>query len=145
VIDQLCSQIFNSSIEKLNNNESNATFIMKYLPSFFIIAFFLFLFSYSFDSEAQQTTAPILRTPTDDIKGILLKVTPLIDLEYQGESIVVLMAQEDTLLLSNGTMTPFWNAIDIVKHYGYSLNDVTTSGMGSQGNPTRFYAIMSKP
>jgi hypothetical protein len=52
---------------------------------------------------------------------------------------------KDSLLLSNGTMTPFWNAIDVVKHYGYSLSDVTTSGMGSQGNPTRFYAIMSKP
>ena len=78
---------------------------MKYLGSFFIIAFFLFLLSYSFDSEAQQTTAPTLQTPTDDIKGILLKITPLIDVEYQGESIVVLMAQEDTLLLSNGKIT----------------------------------------
>lgn len=96
-------------------------------------------------SEAQQNTAPVLRPPSVDIKAIILLVSPLINVEYQGESIVVLKADEDALLLSNGTITPFWNAIDVVKHYGYSLNDVTTSGMGSQGNPTRFYAIMSKP
>jgi hypothetical protein len=42
-------------------------------------------------------------------------------------------------------MSPFWNAIDVVKHYGYAVEEVATSGMGSQGNPTRFYAIMSRP
>jgi hypothetical protein len=57
----------------------------------------------------------------------------------------VIKGDENALLLTNGTMAPFWNAIDLVKHYGYLLNDVTTSGMGSQGNPTRFYAIMLKP
>lgn len=96
-------------------------------------------------SQAQQNVAPVLRPPSVDIKGILLSVSPLINVEYQGESVVVLKADEDALLVSNGTITPFWNAIDVVKHYGYSLDDVTTSGMGSQGNPTRFYAIMSKP
>lgn len=95
--------------------------------------------------SAQQVTPPELRPPSVNIKGIILSVSPLIDVEYQGESIVVLKAEEDALLVSNGTISPFWNAIDVVKHYGYKLDDVTTSGMGSQGNPTRFYAIMSKP
>ena len=58
---------------------------------------------------------------------------------------MILKADEDTLLISNGTMSPFWNAIDVVKHYGYTVDEVATSGMGSQGNPTRFYAIMSRP
>lgn len=92
-----------------------------------------------------QQNIPVLKPPANDIKDIMLTVSPLIDVEYQGESVVVLKADENALLLSNGTLMPFWNAIDLVKHYGYSLNDVTTSGMGSQGNPTRFYAIMSKP
>ena len=35
-------------------------------------------------------------------------------------------------------------AIDKVKKQGYKLDDITSSGMGSQGNPTRFYAAMSK-
>jgi hypothetical protein len=96
-------------------------------------------------TEAQQNNTPVLRPPPVDIKAIILLVSPLINVEYQGESIVVLKADEDALLLSNGTITPFWNAIDVVEHYGYHLDDVATSGMGSQGNPTRFYAIMSKP
>lgn len=69
---------------------------------------------------------------------------PLIDVEYQTDSMIVLRADENTLLQVNGTMVPFWTAIEIVKQNGYTLNEVTTSGMGSQGNPTRFYAIMTK-
>lgn len=109
-----------------------------------VIAFVTIADSISY-SEAQQNVAPVLRPPPVDIKTIMLSVSPLINVEYQGESVVVLKADEDALLLSNGTITPFWNAIDVVKHYGYLLDDVATSGMGSQGNPTRFYAIMSKP
>jgi hypothetical protein len=86
-----------------------------------------------------------LRPAAINVKEVLLAVSPLIEVEYQGESIVVLKADEDTLLLANGTMTPFWLAVDAVKHYGYSIDEISTSGMGSQGNPTRFYAIMSKP
>ena len=38
-----------------------------------------------------------------------------------------------------------WNAIEYFKTKGnFTLDDLTSSGMGSQGNPTRFYAIMSK-
>jgi hypothetical protein len=103
------------------------------------------MFQFASDAIAQQNNSLVLRPPSVDIKSILLSVSPLIDVEYQGESIVVLKADEDTLLISNGTMLPFWNAIDVVKHYGYTVEDIATSGMGSQGNPTRFYAIMSKP
>jgi hypothetical protein len=38
-----------------------------------------------------------------------------------------------------------WNAIEYFKTKGnFTIDDITPSGMGSQGNPTRFYAIMSK-
>ena len=117
---------------------------LKAFTWFTIILTLIIWGSFSY-SEAQQNTAPVLRPPSVDIKAIILSVSPLINVEYQGESIVVLKADEDALLLSNGTITPFWNAIDVVEHYGYNLDDIATSGMGSQGNPTRFYAIMSKP
>lgn len=108
--------------------------------------FALMTYSHSFsNSVAQQATGPVLQPSTVDIKQILISVSPLIEVEYKSGSIVVLKADEDTLLLSNGTVAPFWHAIDIVKSHGYTLSDVTTSGMGSQGNPTRFYAIMTKP
>ena len=96
-------------------------------------------------SYAQQNMTVNLRPPPVNIKDIVFSVSPLIEVEYQGESIVVLKADEDTLLVANGKISPFWKAIDAVKHYGYSVNDIPTSGMGSQGNPTRFYAVMSKP
>ena len=38
------------------------------------------------------------------------------------EIIVVLKADENTLLISNDIIMPFWNAIDLVKHYGYKLD-----------------------
>jgi hypothetical protein len=106
---------------------------------------FLMITIFPYFTYAQQNMSITLRPPPINIKDIVFSVSPLIEVEYQGESIVVLKADEDSLLVTNGTISPFWKAIDAVKHYGYSLSDVTTSGMGSQGNPTRFYAIMSKP
>src|SRR5438093_6797073 len=106
---------------------------------------FIAIIGYIPTSEGQQNASLVLRPPPVDIKQLMFAVSPLIEVEYQGESIIVLKAEEDTLLLTNSSMSPFWKAIDAVKHYGYSVNDISTSGMGSQGNPTRFYAIMSKP
>ena len=69
---------------------------------------------------------------------------PLIMVEYESNTLVVLKADEDSLLILNGTLAPMWNSIDIVKERGYELKEITESGMGSQGNPTRFYAILEK-
>lgn len=79
-----------------------------------------------------------------EVKQKLQSLMPLIKVEYQSESTIVLKGEEDILISINGTTAPFWEAVDFMKHYGYSLVDVTTSGIGSQGNPTRFYAIMTK-
>ena len=117
----------------------------KLLPAPVIPLILIAIIGYVPVSEGQQNASLVLRPPAVDIKQIMFAVSPLIEVEYQGESIIVLKAEEDTLLLTNSSMSPFWKAIDAVKHYGYSLSDVTTSGMGSQGNPTRFYAVMSKP
>lgn len=140
-------EIFNSYRKMLNNNSHGIQLMKKFICYAIAIASLTLFHSLFFGAAfaQQNTTLPVLKPPTIDIKDILLTVSPLIDVEYQGESVIVLKAEENALLLSNGTLTPFWNAIDVVKHYGYLLNEVTTSGMGSQGNPTRFYAIMSKP
>jgi len=116
----------------------------KFLLGLIMLIFFVTIV-YLPHSEGQNNMSLVLRPPPLDIKQLVLAVSPLIEVEYQGESIVVLKADEDTLLLTNSSMSPFWKAIDAIKHYGYNVNDITTSGMGSQGNPTRFYAIMSKP
>jgi hypothetical protein len=84
-------------------------------------------------------------TPSMDMREVFKSKNLFVNVEYLSATTAVLRAEEDVLLKSNGTMIPFWNAIDIVKQYGYSLDEITTSGMGSEGNPTRFYAVMSKP
>ena len=72
------------------------------------------------------------------------KEYPFVTVEYQGNFTVVLKGDEATLLTLKGSLAPFWQAIDMVKGLGYSLDDLTISGAGSQGNPTRFYALLSK-
>jgi hypothetical protein len=98
-------------------------------------------------SNAQNTTETnkiqIDPSPVDILK-IIQDNEPLIEVEYQSNSMVVLKGDEDLLLISNGTLAQFWHAIDIVKKQGYSLEHFTESGMGSQGNPTRMYAILEK-
>jgi len=96
-------------------------------------------------SASEGQPVPQMASPSIDIKAAIMSKTILVSVEYQSGSMVVLKADEDTLLNINGTLAPFWLSIDVVKHYGYRLNDITTSGLGSQGNPTRFYAIMTKP
>ena len=83
-------------------------------------------------------------TPQVNITEILIDNYPYVSVEYEDPSTVVIRGDEESLLLVNGTLAPFWEAIDKAKEQGYKLDDITTSGMGSQGNPTRFYATMSK-
>jgi len=116
---------------------------MKILIISIIITFSIALLN-SANINAQLNITSPTKPPAVDIKKILQSLIPLIEVEYQSDSIVVLKGEESILLATNGTISPFWQAVDIVKHYGYSLGDVTTSGMGSQGNPTRFYALMTK-
>jgi hypothetical protein len=85
-----------------------------------------------------QTTSQV------NITEALIDNYPYISVEFEDPSTVVIRGDEEELLLVNGTLAPFWEAIDKVKEQGYKLDDIATSGMGSQGNPTRFYAAMSK-
>jgi hypothetical protein len=66
-------------------------------------------------------------SPVDLVK-IIQNNEPLIEVEYQSHSTVVLKGDEDLLLLTKGTLAPFWHAIDIVKKEGYSLEHFTESG-----------------
>jgi len=61
----------------------------------------------------------------------------------QGNNTIVFRADEETFVIP-GAESQMGKAIDLISHYGYRLDQVVTSGMGSQGNPTRFYVIMSK-
>jgi len=70
---------------------------------------------------------------------------PIVTVEYESNTLVVLRGDEDSLLMLNGTLGPLWNAIDIVEtEKGFKMKEMITSGIGSKGNPTRIYAIMEK-
>jgi hypothetical protein len=43
------------------------------------------------------------------------------------------------------TEAPFgWTAVDALARSNYTVDEVISSGMGSVGNPTRFFVIMTK-
>jgi hypothetical protein len=77
------------------------------------------------------------------IETSLIEFFPSVEIEFNGNWTLALKADEDFLLQTDGNLSSLWNAIDIAKGFGYELNEITTSGMGSEGNPTRFYAIMT--
>ncbi len=83
--------------------------------------------------------------PSIDFSKILKDEQPFVEVEYQSPYSVVLKGDEETLLLLNGTLAPFWYAIDIVKQHGYQLKEITESEIGSKKeNSIRFYAILEK-
>lgn len=122
-------------MNKKNNCQMNliVTFSIIYLVSISIVSINN-SFSLSVNSKDNSSFYDIL----------FEEFYPLITVEYESDSTVVLKGDENTLLLLNGTLAPLWNSIDIVKEHGYVLKEITESGMGSQGNPTRFYAILEK-
>ena len=91
-------------------------------------------------SYAQNETA----NDVTELKNVLFDYYPGVIVEYGTDSVVALKADEEFLLGTNGTLAPFWEAVDRVEGYGYVLDEMSTSGMGSQGNPTRYYAIFSR-
>ena len=98
----------------------------------------------SYNTNSSKLKIDLGFPPVDFSKILEDVVGSFIDVEYQSAQSVVLRGDEENLLLFNGTIAPFWYAIDIVTNHGYQLKEITESGMGSQGNPTRFYAILEK-
>ena len=114
------------------------TSLLSLLCLTMVIGAILVVTSLSGELEGQS------ESPTVNITESLIHLYPFVTVEYETNSMLVLRGDEDSLLVVNGTLAPFWDAVDSARSVGYVLDDVTTSGMGSQGNPTRFYAIMTK-
>jgi hypothetical protein len=95
------------------------------------------------DSEISRTL-PINQSHLDAAIFIaLIEYYPAVTIEFISNSTIALKGDEEFMLKTEYNLTPFWKAIDTAKQFGYNLDEVTESGMGSVGNPTRFYAIMS--
>jgi hypothetical protein len=62
----------------------------------------------------------------------------LVLVDYDGNNRIVLTFYETESRYG-------WEAIDLLEDdYGYKLDSILSSGLGSVGNPTRFFAVMSK-
>lgn len=83
------------------------------------------------------------RDLNSDLYVAILEYYPAVTAEFIGNSTIVLKGDEEFMLKTEYNLSPFWEAIETIKQFGYNLDEVTESGMGSVGNPTRFYAIMS--
>ncbi|WP_159357606.1 hypothetical protein [Candidatus Nitrosocosmicus sp. SS] len=77
------------------------------------------------------------------IFSTVIQYYPAVTLEFISDSTVVLKGDEKFMLKSENDLRSFWKAIDTVKQFGFSVDEITESGLGSVGNPTRFYAVMS--
>jgi hypothetical protein len=89
-------------------------------------------------SSYDQTTT----TRTNNITDLLFdKYYPIVKVDYESDSMIVLEANENYLSEINGTLVPFWESIDTVKKQGYVLKEIITLGTGSIEDPIIFYAI----
>ena len=67
------------------------------------------------------------------------KYADLVTVDHEGKRRVVLLFYETESKYG-------WDAIDLLENqYGYHVESILSSGMGSQGNPTRFFAVLSTP
>ena len=65
------------------------------------------------------------------------KYADLVTVDHAGKKRVVLLFYETESKYG-------WDAIDLLENqYGYNLESILSLGVGSQGNPTRFFAVLS--
>lgn len=102
------------------------------------------MFIFNMDNHAiAQSSSNNVTSNTGAINSTISSIieenfADLVLVDYDGNNSVVLMFYETE---SNYG----WEAIDLLEDkYGYKLDSVLPSGMGSVGNPTRFFAVLSK-
>ena len=73
---------------------------------------------------------------------------PMVTVEYESDSIVVLRSDENVILPLNGTLAPLWNAIAIVeKESDFKFKEFSSMELiidEKLGPTSVFYVIMSK-
>ena len=86
-------------------------------------------------AQIQETTA--CDSQSSSISALIEQVSSNVSLECATEKVVAIVFDETHSKWG-------WTAIDALAEAGYTLSDVTASGIGSPGNPTRLFAILTK-
>ena len=89
--------------------------------------------------EERFTVGHLLGNPPTPYKGI-----PTVHVNYESPTTILisgdLISADYGLFNSN-----IWEAMDLLKtQHGFNLQNVMTSGVGSVGNPTTVYILMTK-
>lgn len=67
------------------------------------------------------------------------------DLIVEKEVVVNPTGAASVLQKQNVLNTDLWSAMDLLKdQYGFKIQQIMTSGVGSEGNPTTVYILMTK-
>lgn len=95
------------------------------------------------DSEIDRTLSINQSHLDSEIFTALIEYYPAVTIEFVSNSTIALKGDEEFMVKTEGSLNSFWRAVDKVKQFGYHLDEISESGMGSELNPTRFYAVMS--
>jgi hypothetical protein len=66
---------------------------------------------------------------------------PSVEVKYESPNTAII----GDLIFARSFNTDLWSAMDLLKNqYGFKIQQVMTSGVGSVGNPTSVYILMTK-
>jgi hypothetical protein len=82
-----------------------------------------------------------------DFKAIILDKfsQDYVAVDYQSPTTVIISGDLVAPGLVGGFNTGLWGAMDLLKNqYTFKIQQIMTSGVGSEGNPTVVYILMTK-
>ena len=71
------------------------------------------------------------------------EVSDSVSVDYESPTTIIIsghLLNTDTAIFNNW----LWEAMDVLKGNGWKMQQVMTSGVGSVGNPTTVYVLMTK-
>lgn len=102
--------------------------LLSLFTMYLVISFFISDINNNYYYSYAQTTT------TNNITDLLFeKYYPVVKVDYESDSMIVLEGNKKYLSQINGSLAPFWESIDVVKNQGFSLKEITTSGILSNG------------
>lgn len=91
---------------------------------------------------------PARNHPDAQLAQIGIEGAPVVfhDVSVKYESPTTLLISGDLITRSELAFNSYiWDAMDMLKNqYGFKVQNVMTSGVGSEGNPTTVYILMTK-
>jgi hypothetical protein len=98
-------------------------------------------------TTASQTIVGTAQVECDNSTTHVIIPESCVSLVYESPSTIILNGESLVSVPggSAGSPNPFlWKAVDGFKAQGYQIDSVVMGGVGSVGNPNKFFVVMSK-